>query len=154
MQVALGERMEKAFRYKTGLGEEETLFMTDKKLVWQRAEKTDEIAYPTIAQVEKTVQTRTTGGCVFFCIFCFLSLLCGGVAIFYGVDTSEIPYYLAGGVLAVWALVCFVLSVKLKRKEFGVKLRLDGQSELWLDIGDKKLSALVANEIVAKVWNS
>ncbi len=153
MQISLGESMEKAFRYQTDCGVQETLYITNKKILWERSEQTETISYAQISQVEKTVHIRTTGGCVFFFVVCLLSLICCVAAILYGVWEGEIPYYVAAGILGVIALVGFVFSVKLKRKYYGVKIYLDGQVELWLDIGDKKLSALVANEITAKVWN-
>jgi len=105
-------------------------------------------------QVEKTVHTRLTGGCVFFFSFCLLSLICCVAAILYGVWGGGLPYYIDAAVLGVWAVICCVFSAKFKRKYYGVKISLNGKDELWLDIGDKKLSALVANEIAAKVWNA
>jgi len=153
MQITLGESIEKAFRYQTEYGTKETLYITNKKVIWERPERTETIAYATVAQVEKTVRTCTTGSCVFFFVFCLLSLICCVAAILYGVWEGKISYYVAAVILGVWAVVCCVFSVKCKRKDYGVKLYLDGKSELWLDIGDKKLSALVAKEIATKVGN-
>ena len=151
MQVSLGENMEKAFRYQTGCGQEETLYVTDKKVIWTRPTQTDEIVYSNVSQIEKTLHSRLTGGCVFFFVLCFLSLICGVAAVLYGVWDSQAGYYIASGVCAVVAIFACVFSAKLKRKDYGVKIYLVGGGELWLDIGDKKISALVANEITAKV---
>ena len=153
MQISLGESVEKAFRYQTDCGGQETLYITNKKMLWERSEQTDAINYAQISQVEKTVHIRMTGGCVFFFVVCLLSLICCVAAILYGVWEGKVPYCVAAGILGMVALVGFVFSVKLKRKYYGVKVYLNGQGEIWLDIGDKKLSALVANEIATKVWS-
>ena len=81
------------------------------------------------------------------------SLGCGITAFFYGFFDEK--YYLcaAGAFLVLFSFcVCLPLAFKKRRREYGLTVGLKGRS-LWLDVGDKKLTELLAGEITVKVPN-
>ncbi len=144
------EKVEKIYEYETFEKSVERVKVTDRRLIVERSEKSEDVWYDEIEKTQRAVCFFPSGGSLFFALFFLFALGCGITAFCFGWFDEEYYLCVAGAALVAFgAFVCLPMIFKARRKEYGLNVTVKGRV-VWLDIGDKKLTELLAGELAVK----